>query len=109
MHEHPEILGKSGLAEWDAATKGKHLPETKGNTMKKKHPFSHTHMEHHGDGSITVHHQHESDSKKDIKHAVPDLDAAQESMEQHLGPQAAAPGAPGSAPGSAPPVVAQEA
>jgi len=27
MHEHPEILGKSGLKEWDAATKGKHLPE----------------------------------------------------------------------------------
>lgn len=29
MHEHPEILGKKGLAEWDAATKGKHLPERK--------------------------------------------------------------------------------
>jgi len=27
LHEHPEILGKSGLAEWDSATKGKHLPK----------------------------------------------------------------------------------
>jgi hypothetical protein len=27
MHEHPEKLGKAGLAEWDAATKGKHLPQ----------------------------------------------------------------------------------
>lgn len=27
MHTHPEILGKKGLAEWDAATKGKHLPK----------------------------------------------------------------------------------
>lgn len=27
LHEHPEKLGKKGLAEWDAATKGKHLPE----------------------------------------------------------------------------------
>ena len=27
MHSHPEILGKKGLAEWDAATKGKHLPK----------------------------------------------------------------------------------
>lgn len=27
MHEHPEILGKKGLAEWDAATKGTHPPE----------------------------------------------------------------------------------
>jgi hypothetical protein len=27
MHAHPEKLGKKGLAEWDAATKGKHLPK----------------------------------------------------------------------------------
>lgn len=27
MHSHPEILGKSGLEEWDAATKGKKLPK----------------------------------------------------------------------------------
>lgn len=27
MHEHPEVLGKEGLKEWDSATKGKHLPE----------------------------------------------------------------------------------
>jgi hypothetical protein len=27
LHAHPEKLGKSGLKEWDAATKGKHLPE----------------------------------------------------------------------------------
>jgi hypothetical protein len=27
MHSHPEKLGKKGLAEWDAATKGKHLPK----------------------------------------------------------------------------------
>jgi hypothetical protein len=27
LHAHPEKLGKSGLAEWDAATKGKKLPK----------------------------------------------------------------------------------
>jgi len=27
MHTHPEVLGKKGLAEWDAATKGKTLPK----------------------------------------------------------------------------------
>lgn len=27
MHAHPEILSKSGLAEWDSATKGKKLPK----------------------------------------------------------------------------------
>ena len=26
LHSHPEILGKTGLKEWDAATKGKKLP-----------------------------------------------------------------------------------
>lgn len=29
LHAHPEILGKAKLAEFDAATKGKHLPERK--------------------------------------------------------------------------------
>jgi len=27
LHAHPEKLGKKGLAEWDEATKGKHLPK----------------------------------------------------------------------------------
>ena len=27
MHSHPEILGKSALKEWDAATKGRKLPK----------------------------------------------------------------------------------
>lgn len=27
LHAHPEKLGKAGLKEWDAATKGKKLPE----------------------------------------------------------------------------------
>lgn len=27
MHAHPEILGKKGLKEWDAATKGTKLPK----------------------------------------------------------------------------------
>lgn len=27
MHAHPEILGKKALAEWDAASKGQHVPE----------------------------------------------------------------------------------
>jgi len=27
LHAHPEILGKKALAEWDAASKGQHVPE----------------------------------------------------------------------------------
>lgn len=26
-HEHPEKFGRANLKEWDAATKGKHLPK----------------------------------------------------------------------------------
>lgn len=41
----------------------------------KKHPYSHTHIEHHADGSHTVHHVHESgDAKKDVKAGVGDHD-----------------------------------
>ena len=50
----------------------------------KKHHYKHTHMEHHDDGSITIHHEHEIPSE-DVKHAVGDLDAAHDSMEAHLG------------------------
>ena len=39
MHEHPEILGKAKLAEFDAATKGKHLPERKSMAKTKVHSF----------------------------------------------------------------------
>ena len=27
MHSHPGILGKKGLDEWDASTKGRSLPK----------------------------------------------------------------------------------
>lgn len=30
MHEHPEILGKTAMKEWDSATKGKSLPKKVG-------------------------------------------------------------------------------
>lgn len=46
----------------------------------KKHHFSHTNVEHHKDGSHTVHHHHESDPSKDVKHATPDHDGMMDSM-----------------------------
>jgi hypothetical protein len=36
LHAHPEILGKKGLAEWDAASKGQKVPE-----HVKKSAYSH--------------------------------------------------------------------
>lgn len=53
---------------------------------KRKHRFSHTHIELHDDGSATIHHQHESDSTKDVKHAAGDLDGIHDSLQEHLNP-----------------------
>ena len=52
---------------------------------KKKHKFSHTHIEHHHDGSATVHHVHEDGPAHDKKHAAADLDSVHDSMQDHLG------------------------
>lgn len=55
---------------------------------KKKHAghgFTHTHVEHHKDGSHTVHHQHEDGEKHDVKHAAASLDHLHDSLQDHLG------------------------
>jgi hypothetical protein len=92
---------------------------------EKKHKFSHTHIEHHHDGSHTVHHIHKDGPAHDKKHAAADLDAVHDSMQDHLGepnpgeaaadagdhgiagPAAAAAGIPAPAPAGAPPMGAQ--
>jgi hypothetical protein len=48
-----------------------------------KHKFVHTTIEHHDDGSATIHHEHE-DGKSHVKHAVADLDEIHDSLEAHL-------------------------
>lgn len=53
----------------------------------KKHKFSHTHIELHDDGSATIHHMHESDPTKDVKHAVGDMDELHDSLQEHLNPE----------------------
>ena len=52
---------------------------------KKHHGFTHTHVEHHSDGSSTVHHVHKDGAHKDVKHAVSDLDGMHDSLQDHLG------------------------
>lgn len=55
---------------------------------KKKHAhhgFTHTSVEHHADGSHTIHHKHSEGEHKDVKHAVADLDSLHDSMQDHLG------------------------
>lgn len=49
----------------------------------KHHKFSHTHIEHHKDGSHTVHHIHEDGPAHDVKHAAPNHDAMIDSMMDH--------------------------
>lgn len=51
---------------------------------KKKHGFKKIHMEHHKDGSVTLHHEHEM-PEHDVKHAVSNLDQAHDSIEDHIG------------------------
>ncbi len=79
------------------------------------HGFSHTNIEHHADGSHTVHHVHSEGPDKDVKGAKAGLDEVHDSLQDHLGmpnpgeaeaqagpAPAAAPGAPAGAPMPAP-------
>lgn len=55
---------------------------------KKKHAghgIKRVSVEHHKDGSHTVHHQHEDGPEHDVKHAAADLNAVHDSMEDNLG------------------------
>ncbi|VVB52841.1 Uncharacterised protein [uncultured archaeon] len=54
--------------------------------MKKHagHGYKHTHIEHHADGSHTMHHEHE-DGKSHKKYAVQSLDHVHDGMQDHLG------------------------
>lgn len=49
----------------------------------KKHKFTHTHVEHHKDGSHTVHHVHEDGPHKDVKAAVGSHDELMDHMMDH--------------------------
>ena len=54
--------------------------------MKKhKHGFHTSHVTHHSDNSHTIHHMHSEGSHKDVKHAVGNLDALHDSLEDHIG------------------------
>lgn len=49
------------------------------------HGFSDTHMKHHADGSITIHHKHHKGPAHDVEHAAANLDGAHDSMQENLG------------------------
>ena len=99
LHAHPEILGKKGLAEWDAATKGRHLPDKK----KSKERPKHTHIEHHGDGSHTTRHTMHDGTEHSAAHA--DDDAMMEHMQGMMG--GSEPAEPEAPPAAASPMAAQ--
>lgn len=71
---------------------------------KKHHKFTHTHIEHHNDGSHTVHHVHADGPHKDVKGAAADHDAMMDHMMDHTSapnpgePEPVAPGAAAGAP-----------
>jgi Recombination endonuclease VII len=51
--------------------------------IMKKHKYSHSHIEHHKDGSHTVHHVHEDGPHKDHKSAVGSHDELMDNMMDH--------------------------
>ena len=100
MHAHPEILGKKGLAEWDAATKGKSLPERKSmahdhetaasglahkapeKKMHKPQPEAHVKKLHSGGYLVTKHH---GDGKPSTDHGAENLAEVSQHLEDHMG------------------------
>ena len=55
----------------------------------RKHHFKETEIEHFDDGTGTVHHIHEKDPSRDVKHAFGDLDELHDSLQEHLNPEEA--------------------
>ncbi len=73
--------------------------------MAKSHKFTHTHIEHHSDGSHTVHHVHQDGPAHDKKYAAADHDHMMDGMMDNTSapnpgeapPAAPAPGGPAAA------------
>ena len=51
----------------------------------KHHEFTHSTIEHHGDGSHTIEHHHKDGAHKNVKHAAMNLDHVHDSLQDHLG------------------------
>jgi hypothetical protein len=49
----------------------------------KKHKYTHSHIEHHKDGSHTVHHVHEDGPHKDVKYAASGHDEMIDGLMDH--------------------------
>jgi len=95
MHAHPEILGKSGLKEWDSATKGKHLPERKhmdhdvaasglahkSHKPPKPQPEAHVKKLHTGGYMVTKHHP----AGHTTEHGAKNMADVSQHLEEHMG------------------------
>jgi len=51
--------------------------------MVRHHKFTHTHIEHHKDGSHTIHHVHMEGPEHDVKGAAADHDSMMDHMMDH--------------------------
>lgn len=111
LHAHPEKLGKAGLKEWDAATKGKHLPEhvktydrgglvspqkdnsmagmfdqiTKGGEKPKKEIHKMEITKSHNGKHIVTHKHHHPEHHPDETHVMNDMAALHSHMDDHAG------------------------
>lgn len=80
------IVGEKGPERFVPSVDGHILPAKK--NMKTKHAghgYTHVHVEHHKDGSHTVHHRHEDGAHKDSRHAASNIDGVHDSIEDHEG------------------------
>ena len=111
LHAHPEKLGGK-IHEWDAATKGKHLPEhvktydsgglvtpqkdnsmagmfdqiTKGGEAKPKKEIKEmVHTKSHNGKHIVTHKHHHPAHHPDETHVMNDMNELQNHMDQHAG------------------------
>jgi hypothetical protein len=55
-----------------------------GKSKHAKHGFTHTHIEHHADGSSTIHHVHHMGPHMDAKGAAMNHDGMMDHMMDHL-------------------------
>jgi hypothetical protein len=111
LHSHPEILGKEGLKEWDASSKGKQLPEhvkqydqggvvspqkdtsmtgifdqiTKGGDKPKKEIKEMVHTKSHNGKHIVTHRHHSPAHHPDETHVMNDMAQLHSHMDAHAG------------------------
>lgn len=81
------MMGVGSVATAQPVVTGANMADEKKETKRAHagHGYTHTHIEHHDDGSHTVEHHHSEGAHKNKKYAVASLDHVHDGMQDHLG------------------------